>query len=495
MVSSGVSSASRQLARDVQTALNHFYFQVGTPDGVLGRQSRAGISAYQAYLAFPATGELTEFERQVLITSYQRAIAGGPQVTRVSQTHRDGLRGLLEVVRDEMMGGGARARSAGAYGLPAEVADAVDEIAASSDPSADQLVQRSGFIQLADLNGDGRTDYIIDTSVTGSAFWCNAQACTVQVFVSTPDGYVRNDFQTNVSTPASFDCLRSSCQLSENATTTVAAITTAPSGGVAPPVAAAQPMVQNPGASQAAVVAAAPVMPNFFPGGAQPQAVSLASHCNRVGLVTAANGGISDISSMTNPDFTLNEQFCLARGYAIAGGEALMAQIVGMTPQMAAQQCAGISAAMQANVAALSQQPRDAVLAGVMQFVLASGMSSDDLASTARVCLASGYSTDTLPVALGSALILTALGETAYGELPAHHLMQGIGTVQRRDLAADWFRASMTAGGATEVSFQPGPAARNALILAAVDSVSGAMPGMAMPVIPAPTTVPAPNSK
>ena len=90
-------------------------------------------------------------------------------------------------------------------------------------------------------------------------------------------------------------------------------------------------------------------------------------------------------------------------------------------------------------------------------------------------------------MAIGSALILTALGETAYGELPAHHLMQGIGAPQRPDLAAEWFRASVPGPGAAtmSVSFQPGPATRNALILAAVDHVAGPAPG-AVPTAPQP---------
>lgn len=489
-----VDNTARVQAREVQTALNHFGWPVGAPDGVLGRQSRGGISQYQAYLGFAPTGQLLELERVILTTAYQRALLGGAEVMRVTQRHRDGQRGLLEAVRDEMAGGG-RSRTAGAYGLPAEVADAVDEIAASSDPSADQLVQRSGFLQMTDLNGDGRTDYIIDTSVTGSAFWCNAQACTVQVFVSTPAGYARNDFQSNTATPAAFDCLGPACRLTGAttlaATTPVTGPVTAPSGALGAPVASAQPMVPNPGAQPATTTASA-AMPNFVTGPARPQQAALASHCNRVALVTSANGGFSDLSTMSDPVFTLNEQFCLARGYAIAEGEALMAQL-GIATQDAASQCGGIATALQAQVAGLSLQPREAVLAGTTQWMLTSGMSTEDLATNARICLSSGYATDTLPVAIGSALILAALGETAYGELPAHHLMQGIGAVQRRELATEWFRASLPQALGTPVMFQPGPAARNGLILAAADmATGGAAPASAPVAAPAVAPVPAP---
>lgn len=479
---SGVSAATRQLNRDIQTALNHFRFHVGTPDGVLGRQSRAGISQYQGYMDFPVTGRLAEFERTVLITSYQRAMAGGSHITRIVSSHRDGVRGILESVRDEMMGGGTR--SAGGYGLPMEVADAVDEIASSSDPSAEQLVARSGFVQLADLNGDGRTDYILDTSVTGSAFWCNAQACTVQVFVSTPDGYSRNDFQSNDATPAAFSCAQSRCSIAAPQVTAVAGAT-APAGQMAPPVAAAQPLVQNPGAAPA-TAAAAPVMPNLFGSGrAAPTVASLSSHCNRVGIVTSTNGGYVTPETMTDPVFALNEQFCLARGYAIAEGEALVAQIPGATADAIAQQCAAFGPLLQAQLALLPTQGRSDVLQAVSGFVLSSGMSADDLRGTARVCLSSGYSTDSLDVALASSLILVSLGDASYGELPAHHLMQGIGTNENQALAAEWFRASVPANVAetTAVAFRPGEPSRSGLILGAVDALVGGVPASAAPVL------------
>jgi peptidoglycan hydrolase-like protein with peptidoglycan-binding domain len=217
--STGVSSAARQLARDVQTALNHFYFEAGVPDGVLGRQSRAAISQYQAYMTFAVTGELNEFERQVLITAYQRSQLGGAQVIQVTQTHRDGLRGLLPTVRDELLG-----------------------------------VTRQ------------------------------------------------------------------------------------------PVVEAAAPAPQAPATG----------LPSFTAGGGAAATVSLASHCNRVALVTSANGGFATPETMTDPVFALNEQFCLARGYAIAEGEALVAQIAGATPDSIAQQCAGLEGVIQPHVAALS---------------------------------------------------------------------------------------------------------------------------------------------
>jgi len=98
------TSAQREANREVQTALNYFGYQVGTPDGSIGPRSRAAISQYQATLGYPATGQLTDYERTVLVSSYQRALMGGPQVAQTISTHPMGLRGLLLTQRDEMAG-------------------------------------------------------------------------------------------------------------------------------------------------------------------------------------------------------------------------------------------------------------------------------------------------------------------------------------------------------------------------------------------------------
>jgi hypothetical protein len=307
----------------------------------------------------------------VLVTAHQRAQFGGPQVTQVAARHPDGMRGLLEVVRDELTG------------APAGRVAAVE-----------------------------------------------------------PD---------------------------------------APAAPVAPVAAAG------------ATAAAAPRGP-YSTGGAAATQVSLASHCNRVALVTSANGGFMDVTNLRDPVFALNEQFCLARSYAIAEGEALIAQIPGLTPTQAAEQCAGLAPTLQPHVAALSLQPQPEVTRGMAQFVLTSGMSPADLTTTGRICLASGYMTENLTVAMGSALLLHALGETGYGELPAHHLLQGIGAPQRRELAMEWFSVSVPQNPAVQpVGFAPGTPARAGLINAALNLMASGAAAPAQAVPAASTDAPAPS--
>ena len=101
---STVSSATREANREVQVALNYFGYPVGTPDGVLGQQSRAAIGQYQASLGYTPTGQLTEYERSHLIASYHRGVAGGPMTMQQAAANPMGMRGLPAAWRDEAMG-------------------------------------------------------------------------------------------------------------------------------------------------------------------------------------------------------------------------------------------------------------------------------------------------------------------------------------------------------------------------------------------------------
>ncbi|WP_089269879.1 peptidoglycan-binding domain-containing protein [Puniceibacterium sediminis] len=488
-------SAARQANRETQTALNYFGFNSGTPDGVMGSRSRAAISSFQGHMRYAATGQLTQYERDFLISSYYRAQSGGPTTSQLIASNPQGVRGLLTVYRDEQMNGagsGATTSIAGHYGLPKDVAAAVNEIAKSSDPSAEQLVQRSGFIQLADINGDGQTDYVLDTSVTGSAFWCNAQSCAVRVFASTPEGYERNDFQAFNVTPAMFSCTRGTCSKTGQPMTQMAAAP-APAPAPAPqtqmvstPVPTAQPVVR----AMPSFVAAAPALPNFF-GGTDAAGPSLASYCNKVSLLTSTNGGYTSAATLSDPTLALGEQMCLARTYAITLGEDMMSKIAGATPAQIAQQCKGFGPALAEHVAAVSLRSRAEVLRGVSTFVLASGMSPAQLEATARICLATGYKSDDMTVAMGSALVLVSLGQAPYSELIGHHLSQGFGATHRDDLAVVWYDDALQAAqsGAKQV-FAPGQPERLELIqkasmmLVGTASASFAAPVQASATLP-----------
>lgn len=465
-----VSSAQREANREVQVALNHFGWNVGTPDGSLGPKSRAGISQYQAFMEFPITGRLNDMERTILTTAYQKAMLGGSAVTQTISAHPQGMRGLLLETRAQMLGTGGATYAGGSIGgLPPQISEAVYEIARSSNVEPQQLIARSGFVQLADLNNDGRTDYLLDTSVLGPGFWCNDKSCAVRVFASTPSGFARNDFQAYNAKPAMFICQAGACQMTGDA---------APAASLPPTTMAVAPQPQPQAPSFGTQLAAQPVpaMPSFA-AMPEPVPVSLASYCAKVGLVTSSNGGFLTEASLTDPGQALGEQFCLARGYAIDEGEAMAAKITGFTPDQIAAQCRDFGALLSDQVAAVGTTPQPAMIEKVKGFVAGSGMSPAQLSGTAKVCLSVGYRTDDMPVALGSALVLGAIGEGGYDELVGHHLMQGVGTDERPDLALGWYESGIKA---TPV-FAPGQPERNGLIHKAALMMNGRADASAAP--------------
>ena len=192
---------------------------------------------------------------------------------------------------------------------------------------------------------------------------------------------------------------------------------------------------------------------------------SLAAHCNKVSLLTNSNGGFTTEAQMTDASFALNEQFCLARTYAIAQSEEMVSQVSGFTPQQITQQCEGLAPVLKSQIDSLSSASEPVVAQDVASFVAGTGMSRDQLLGTAKICLGVGYRTDNLEVALASALGLFSMGEEVYGEIMGHHLAQGYGVSQNLDLSQQWFNKSFEAheAGATAV-FAPGQPERNSLV-------------------------------
>lgn len=252
--------------------------------------------------------------------------------------------------------------------------------------------------------------------------------------------------------------------------------TTLAAGGAAaaPPLlgGGGAPQLQPQAAPQIPAAAPAPTggLPNFLATG---EAKSLASHCNTVSLLTGSNGGFTKASAVTDPDFALSEQFCLARTYAIETGQDLAAAVQGVSATQIEAQCGAFGTALEGQVGSLGTKGRDAVLLDVASFVTGSGVQPADLAGTARICLGVGYRTDDMGVALGSALVLAAVGERAYGELMGHHLSQGFGVAKSAAQAKPWYDMGIEAAEAKAV-FAPGQPERVEVIRAAVNGGSAA---------------------
>ncbi|MCU4652622.1 peptidoglycan-binding protein [Roseibacterium sp. SDUM158016] len=218
-------------------------------------------------------------------------------------------------------------------------------------------------------------------------------------------------------------------------------------------------------------------LPNLF-ANSQPR-MSLANACNAVMLQTSSNGGYVTLATMNDPGQALGEQFCVARTYAMARGEELMGQITGLTQAQIAEQCGAFSSMLSGEVDRVSLIEQAALTAEMQEFAVGTGIAPGDLAATSRVCLAVGYAQDDMRMAVGSALMLVALGEPAYGELLGHHLREGFGTNSRRDLAMQWYEASISAlEQGAEPAFMPGQPERPALLRAATMQLGQ---GAAMP--------------
>ncbi|SDX50059.1 Putative peptidoglycan binding domain-containing protein [Ruegeria halocynthiae] len=232
-----------------------------------------------------------------------------------------------------------------------------------------------------------------------------------------------------------------------------------------PTVPVVAPQEPEPEANSAETTTAS--LPSLFSGGTG--GPSLANRCSGVMLQTSTNGGYTTLSNMTDADFALSEQFCLARSYAMARGEDLIQDIQGLTPDQINAQCSSYGEMLATQVDALSLSSKAEAETQVRKLALDSGLSPADLAATSKVCLAIGYRQDNMDTAVGSALMLVAMGEPAYGELIGHHLREGFGVQERRDLAMQWYDASLTALDAgSQAVFLPSQTDRPQLLRAAM---------------------------
>jgi hypothetical protein len=78
-----------------------------------------------------------------------------------------------------------------------------------------------------------------------------------------------------------------------------------------------------------------------------------------------------------------------------------------------------------------------------------------------------------MEVAIGSALLLAAMGEKGYAEYLGHHLSQGFGASERPDLAMDWYQISLDAMGQGQMVVAPGLVGRDELIKKASYTING----------------------
>lgn len=370
--SSGISSAQREENRSVQRALNYFGYNVGAADGAVGRKTRAGIARYQADMGFNPDGGMEPYERDFLLNSHQRALAGSHVMPYSQIVASQGTPGLLRTYRNEQLG------------------------------------------------------------------------------IATP----------NPVQPAPV-----------------------PSTQPAPVPASTQPAPVPAAPAQQDVARQEPAaLPDFTFGKV---ARSISEHCNEVNVLTAANGGLTGAAGVSDAEFALNEQFCLARTHAMAQSTTITATIPNMTDAQIQQQCEGLTQVMADQVTGIEAKGAGAVISGVSAFLQGTGRPIDQLISGGKVCLGVGYRIDNPEMALGSAVLLVGAGDQAYGEMVSHHLREGFGVVQApAQTSAAWMTLALDAvdGGATPMTGQS--AERIAVLRAAMQGGAAPSATATLPVFP-----------
>lgn len=189
----------------------------------------------------------------------------------------------------------------------------------------------------------------------------------------------------------------------------------------------------------------AAAMPNFMANAAHP--ATPGALCNSVAAAASKNGGTIEFFDVAfsdvDPGVILDEQFCAARAASIAQAESLVSAIDGFTPAEMRTQCEAFAPTMAKFTSALAGRSPEEVNRDVRAFLDGTGMDPAQMNATARICLGIGYSTDNAQLALGSALVLTALGEEPYGELVGYQVLKGYGVPADCDCGLGWMSTAV----------------------------------------------------
>lgn len=213
---------------------------------------------------------------------------------------------------------------------------------------------------------------------------------------------------------------------------------------------------------------------------------SISAVCNEINVLTAANGGITSAARVTDAEFTLNEQFCLARTHALAESAAIVATIPDLTEPQVEAQCKGLTQAVAPQLTALDVVSPGAVINATSIFMQDSGQPMDRLISGGKVCLGVGYRTDDAEMALASAVLLAAGEELGYAEIVSHQMREGFGTKRATpQQAGKWMSLAMDAmsGGGAMVLGQ----SQDRMAVLQVASNMAGQTTSALPVFPAPS--------
>ena len=250
------------------------------------------------------------------------------------------------------------------------------------------------------------------------------------------------------------------------------------------PVTAPAPQPAPAPAPQAAQPAAAPAanaaLPSFTFGQSNK---SVNEHCNEINVLTAANGGITAPGQVSDAEFALNEQFCLARTHAMAESSTITATIPNLTDAQIEQQCNGLAQVIAPQLEKLPTSRPDMVISEASAVLQESGQPMAQLVSGGKVCLGVGYRIDDPQIALASAVLLAGAGQLGYGEAVSHHMREGFGTTKAdAQKAGAWMNLALNAVTSTAGAAVMGQSPDRVAVLQ--DASGGKSSSAALPAFP-----------
>lgn len=169
---------------------------------------------------------------------------------------------------------------------------------------------------------------------------------------------------------------------------------------------------------------------------------SMTDLCAQTSTLTAAAGGPATATEMPDITLALNEQFCLARGYAQADGKQLIDSLAA-SQQKIDDTCAKLKANLLPGMTGFETKTPDAAVAQMASTVQSKGLTPQKLQTSAQICLSEAYRTDDAQTATEMALALAATGRMPYVELVGHHLREGLGVPANPGAAFDWTLAAV----------------------------------------------------
>ncbi len=213
-----------------------------------------------------------------------------------------------------------------------------------------------------------------------------------------------------------------------------------------------------------------PTLPSFGNVGTSGADISIASFCQTVDLVSAANGGAtSNPQAIRDKDQALNEQFCAARDYAIATTDQMLSS-ANYSDQQIGEKCGQVVQFMDSYSNGLSAQPAAAIVNSTRQAVAGSGIPANDVARIGKICLGFGYRKDDADMVTASSLLMVGAGAAPYSETLGHQLRAGLGAEKNPLLAKGWYDQAFSAldGGAAPAFLPTQSAQRVAVMRAAL---------------------------